>query len=184
MLCLGSLRSFCPKWVSSLQKRKMFSCICLLFPTLFVRIVFIFSFPLFFLNCLEGSPPTGGIGLYRRKDFYHTGRILFYNSWKETFGKLQMYCSEFHQWLNPSSTPSLVPTLNFHGIVRPMPSGFWWWFYYSRWIQKGESEGEKGFSLFFHLFFIKSFSSAPGAPRKSLGALEKLLIKNKFFQCS
>jgi hypothetical protein len=35
--------------------------------------------------------------------FTTTGRILFYNSWKviqkETFGKLQMHCSEFHEWL-------------------------------------------------------------------------------------
>ena len=31
--------------------------------------------------------------------FTTTGRILFYNSWKETFGKLQMHCSEFQQWL-------------------------------------------------------------------------------------
>jgi hypothetical protein len=28
-----------------------------------------------------------------------TGRILFYNSWKENFGKLQIHCSEFHEWL-------------------------------------------------------------------------------------
>jgi hypothetical protein len=33
------------------------------------------------------------------RDFCHTGRILCYNSWKENFGKLQMYCSEFHEWL-------------------------------------------------------------------------------------
>jgi hypothetical protein len=31
--------------------------------------------------------------------FTTTGRIRFYNSWKETFGKLQMHCSEFQQWL-------------------------------------------------------------------------------------
>ena len=42
------------------------------------------------------NPPTDGGGF---RDFYRTGRILFYNSWKETFGKLRMYCSEFQQWL-------------------------------------------------------------------------------------
>ena len=26
-------------------------------------------------------------------------RVLFYNRWKENFGKLQMHCSEFHEWL-------------------------------------------------------------------------------------
>ena len=31
--------------------------------------------------------------------FSTTGRILFYNSWKENCGKLQMHYSEFHQWL-------------------------------------------------------------------------------------
>ncbi len=30
--------------------------------------------------------------------FTTTGRILFYNSWKENFGKLQIQCSEFHGW--------------------------------------------------------------------------------------
>jgi hypothetical protein len=30
--------------------------------------------------------------------FTTTGRILFYNGWKENFGKLQVYCSEFHEW--------------------------------------------------------------------------------------
>jgi hypothetical protein len=37
--------------------------------------------------------------------FTTTGRILFYNSWKETFGKLQIHCSEFksQQWLSLSS---------------------------------------------------------------------------------
>ncbi len=30
--------------------------------------------------------------------FTTTGRILFYNSWKDNFGKLQVYCSEFHEW--------------------------------------------------------------------------------------
>jgi hypothetical protein len=40
-------------------------------------------------------PPTDGKGF---RDFYHTGRILFYNSWKEIFGKLQVHCSEFHEW--------------------------------------------------------------------------------------
>ncbi len=31
--------------------------------------------------------------------FLPHGRILFYNSWKVTFGKLHMDCSEFHEWL-------------------------------------------------------------------------------------
>ncbi len=31
--------------------------------------------------------------------FTTTGRILFYNNWKETYGKMQMHCSEFQQWL-------------------------------------------------------------------------------------
>ncbi len=31
--------------------------------------------------------------------FTTTGRILFYNSWKENFGKLKMHCSEFQEWL-------------------------------------------------------------------------------------
>jgi hypothetical protein len=51
-----------------------------------------------------GKPPTDDGGF---RDFYHTGRILFYNSWNENFnswnenfenfGKLQMHCSEFHE---------------------------------------------------------------------------------------
>ncbi len=30
--------------------------------------------------------------------------FLFYNSWKETFGKLKRHCSEFRQWLIHSNT--------------------------------------------------------------------------------
>ncbi len=66
------------------------------------------------------DPPTDGGGLKaflqqlddcwlsslkRKKEegsfsyFYLVTGILFYNRWKETFGKLQMHCSEFHEWL-------------------------------------------------------------------------------------
>ncbi len=31
--------------------------------------------------------------------FTTTGRILFYNSWTQNFGKLKTNCSEFHEWL-------------------------------------------------------------------------------------
>ena len=31
--------------------------------------------------------------------FTTTGRIIFYNRWKDNFGKLQVYCTEFHEWL-------------------------------------------------------------------------------------
>jgi hypothetical protein len=31
--------------------------------------------------------------------FTTTGRIIFYNTWKENFGKLPIHCSEFHEWL-------------------------------------------------------------------------------------
>jgi hypothetical protein len=46
--------------------------------------------------------------------FTTTGRILFYNNWKETFRKLQTYCSEFQQWLihlNTHNPVSTVPTV-------------------------------------------------------------------------
>ena len=66
--------------------------------------------------------------------FTTTGRILFYNSWKENFGKLQMHCSEFHEWLihlNRNHGWFLLPLqfstgpsklFKFPEIVRPPPS--------------------------------------------------------------
>ncbi len=68
--------------------------------------------------------------------FTTTGRILFYNSWKENFGKLQMHCSEFHEWLihlNPKHALCTAPTictgpsklLKFPEIVKPLPTFGW-----------------------------------------------------------
>jgi hypothetical protein len=57
-----------------------------------------------------GIPPTDCRGF---RNFTTTGRILFYNSWKETFEKLQMHCSEFQQWLIHLNTHRWVPPPQF-----------------------------------------------------------------------
>ncbi len=71
-----------------------------------------------------GGCETGSM----RVNWGTTGRILFYNSWTENCGTLQMYCSEFHQWRIHFNTPigstALQPTLQSRTlktfqIVRP-----------------------------------------------------------------
>ncbi len=67
-----------------------------------------------------GGCETGSM----RVNWDTTGRILFYNSWTEKCGTLQMYCSEFHQWLIHFNTPIgstalQSRTLKTFQIVRP-----------------------------------------------------------------
>ena len=78
------------------------------------------GFRLFFILLQINQLSTQGRGGEGLIDFYHTGRNLFYNSWKDDFGKLHMHCSEFHQWLIHLHTHpgvylpySLVPDLQF-----------------------------------------------------------------------
>ena len=47
--------------------------------------------PLTEMTCHPRTPEDSGI-------LTTTGRFLFYNIWKETFGKFKMHCSEFHEW--------------------------------------------------------------------------------------
>jgi len=56
----------------------------------------------------ESHPRTAeGSGIFI---FTTLGRILFYNNWKENFGKFEIHWSEFHEWLKEICTVhSLAP---------------------------------------------------------------------------
>jgi hypothetical protein len=52
--------------------------------------------------------------------FTTTGRILFYNSWKENVWNLQIYCSEFRQWLIYLNTHAHVLWLHVRVLWRTL----------------------------------------------------------------
>ena len=55
--------------------------------------------PIFTLST-NVNPPTVS-GMTDNSGIFTTLDAFYYHSWKEKFGRLQMSCSEFHQWMNP-----------------------------------------------------------------------------------